>query len=263
MRFASPVFLALMLAAVSTPALAWGPEGHQIVAAIAARELTPNARAKVGALLGGDADALMVLDASWADEIRDARPETAPWHFVDIEIGSGGYNLVRDCAANNCVVAQILRDEHILSDPRASAPDKAEALRFLIHFAGDLHQPLHAADRHDDGGGKVMLRWRNKRLSLHQMWDRDVVEALGRDSVQIGVQIDSQLSPQQKAQIRAGAPADWANESFGMAANEIYAKLPAGKRVVDDYPDRESAVARLQLARAGLRLAAILNGLFR
>src|ERR1700761_6737475 len=127
-------FTALLLLLVVNPAFAWAPEGHQIVAAIAARELTPNARAQVSALLGGRADALMILDSSWADEIRQQRPETSSWHYVNIEIGSQGYVSSRDCPAGNCVVAQIERDIALLSNSRAPAPARKEALLFLIHF---------------------------------------------------------------------------------------------------------------------------------
>src|SRR5207302_1473125 len=101
----SPRFLAIVLLFLPLrPALAWAPLGHQVVAAIAAHQLTPVARARIGALLGGDAGAVMVLDSSWADEIRDARPQTAPWHYVNIEIGRPGYDSARDCPAGDCVI---------------------------------------------------------------------------------------------------------------------------------------------------------------
>src|ERR1700722_10625252 len=120
-------FTAVFLFLASTPAFASVPEGHQIVAGIAARELTPRARAEVSSLLGGDAGAMMVLESSWADEIRQQRPETMAWHYVNIELGSHGYVASRDCPNGDCVVAQIGRDAAILSDSRAPAPAKKEA----------------------------------------------------------------------------------------------------------------------------------------
>jgi hypothetical protein len=263
MRSALPFLFMLLFLAFSAPALAWAPEGHQIVAAIALAELTPAARARVAALLGGEN--MMVLDSNWADEIKQQRPETAAWHFVNIEIGSRNYDPARDCGGGNCVVAQIERDRRTLSDPRASQAEKAEALRFLIHFVADVHQPLHAADRQDKGGNNLMVRLGGKRLSLHQVWDQDVVVAMGNDSARIAAAIDGQLTPAQKAQMRAGTPADWANESFGVAAREIYAHLPehGTVRLPENYARTQSGVARLQLARAGIRLAAMLNGIFK
>jgi hypothetical protein len=257
-------FTAILLLLLPVPAFAWAPEGHQIVAAIAVRELTPNARARVSSLLGGKAEALMILEASWADEVRQQRPETGAWHYVNIETGSRGYAAARDCPGGNCVVAQIERDAGILSDPRAATPAKKEALLFLIHFVADIHQPLHAADHNDKGGNGTLVRLRGKRLSLHQVWDQNVVTVMGDDSERIAADIDGQLTLQQKTQIAKGTPADWANESFALASREIYGPLPPSGRITlpPDYPARELAVTRLQLARAGLRLAAILNRVF-
>jgi len=107
------------------PALAWGPEGHEVIAHIAARELTPKAKAQVSALLGGDAEAMMVADSNWADEIRDARPDTARWHFVDIPLGSAGFVRARDCPDNDCVVGQIEADARIVAD--SSQPNAKRA----------------------------------------------------------------------------------------------------------------------------------------
>ena len=134
-----------------TQAFAWGAEGHRSVAAIAADGLTLAARRQVEELPGGDPSVAMMEASTWADEIRMKRPRTAPWHFVDVPIGSAGYDPQRDCRNDDCVVAQIDRDEKIIADRQLSLPVRTEALRFLIHFVGDLHQPLHAADNHDHG----------------------------------------------------------------------------------------------------------------
>ena len=251
------------------PAFAWAPLGHQVVAAVAARHLTQAARAQVSALLDGEAGAMMVLDPNVGRRNTCSdRPETAAWHYVNIEIGSSGYNAARDCPGGNCVVAQINRDAAILSGwPCFPAQRKVEALRFLIHFVGDVHQPLHAADRQDKGGNDENINWHGKRLSLHQIWDQDVVTALGRDYGQNSRRMMPRLlRAQQKQQMSGGtAPVDWANESFALAGREIYAPLPPYGRIhlPEDYMVRESSVARLQLEKAGLRLAATLNRIYR
>ncbi len=258
-------FLLPFLMAISPPAFAWGPQGHEIVARIAADNLTPSAHLRISQLLGGDAPALMVLDSNWADEIRADRPDTAAWHFVNIEIGAKGYDPRRDCPRDDCVVAQIGRDAAALRDPRADHAARLDALRFLIHFVGDLHQPLHAADRHDKGGNSFAVFEGRRRSNLHRVWDQDVVEALGPDAMSVAGGIERGISPQDKGHIAAGSPTDWANESFQVAAHEIYARLPSNGpvRLPRDYTDREKAVVRQQLARAGLRLAAMLNTIFR
>jgi hypothetical protein len=258
-------FLFVFLLAIPIPAYAWGPEGHEVIAHIAADNLSPAAHLRISQFLGGDAPALMVLDSNWADEIRADRPQTTNWHFVNIEIGSKGYDPRRDCAQGDCVVAQIGRDVAMLRDPKAPHAAKIEALRFLIHFVGDLHQPLHAADRRDKGGNNLAVFLNGRRSNLHRVWDEDLVKALGPDPGAIAGSIESGLSPQDKVKIAAGTPADWANESFGVASKEIYARIPSRGpvRLPRDYTSREKQAVRLQLARAGVRLAMLLNQIYR
>ncbi len=262
---ASLRFLLPMLLAFSAPAHAWGPQGHEIAARIAADNLTPVAHLRISQLLGGDAPALMVLESNWADEVRADRPQTAGWHYVNIEIGSRGYDRRRDCARDNCVVRQIERDIGLLRDPRAPRAARLDAFRFLIHFVADLHQPLHAADRHDKGGNSVNVLQGRRRSNLHRVWDQDVVVALGSDSMRVAASLERDLVPADRAKMMAGTPADWANESFQIASREIYASLPAGGpvRLPRDYTEREKTAVRQQLLRAGLRLAAILNAIYR
>jgi hypothetical protein len=128
-----------------------------------------------------------------------------------------------------------------------------------------LHQPLHAADRHDKGGNGFAVFEGRRRSNLHRVWDQDVVEALGPDAMTVAADIEANLSPQDKAKIMAGTPADWANESYQVAEREIYARLPGSGpvRLPRDYTSRERAAVRQQLLRAGLRLAATLNAIYR
>ena len=255
-----PKFLfcaALMLAA--QPAFAWGPEGHEIIAALALRELTPAVRSQVARLMGGAA--MMVQDSNWADEIRDQRRETGRWHFVDIPLRAEGYDMRRDCPDQACVVAQIEGDRHILANPRLNDATRAEALRFLIHFVGDAHQPLHAEDNDDKGGNDVHVTLGRKRASLHRVWDSEVPEALGRDPDAIAADIARSISPAQRHAWAGGSPAQWADEAHAIARDEIYPPLMNRRevRLPRDYAFREASLARLQLAKAGVRLAWVLN----
>lgn len=255
---------ALFLLPLASPVKAWGPEGHEIIARIAADNLTPSAHLRISQLLGGDAPALMVLNADWADEIRSERPQTVAWHFVNIEIGSKGYNPRRDCRHDDCVVAQINRDVTTLKDGKASRTARLEAFFFLIHFVGDVHQPLHAADRHDKGGNNLIVILNHRRTNLHSIWDQDVVEALGHNPLLVAANIEPRFSAAQKAAMMRGTPADWANESFEIAAQDIYGHIRARRlvRLPADYPQKQKAIVRLQLERAGLRLAMLLNRIF-
>jgi hypothetical protein len=245
---------------------AWGVEGHQIVAHIAARELTGAASAQLQDLLGGDAEAAMVQVSTWADEVRRARPDTAPWHFVvDIPVGSAGYDAGRDCRNDDCIVAQIEREKTILANRQLTPTMRAEALRFLIHFVGDVHQPLHAADNHDRGGNGIRVSIDGKQTNLHAIWDTEAVTVLGTDAHTLADTLEAQVSSADRKQWQSESTRDWANESFQVASTEIYAKLmgsgdtKAPIMFPNTYAASERTVVITQLEKAGVRLAWILN----
>jgi len=239
--------------------MAWGAEGHEIVAAVALRELTLPARNEVGRLLGGPV--MMIHDASWADEIRDARPDTGGWHYVDIPLSAGGYDAQRDCGDGNCVVAQIDKDLRVLFSHGLPDGVRAEALRFLIHFVADVHQPLHAEDNDDKGGNQVRVRIGRERANLHKLWDVDVVDPLGPDPDTIADSITHDLSFSQRKDWQSGTPSRWANEAHAIAREHIYPPLSGARevRLPRDYAVREAPLARILLAKAGVRLAWLLN----
>jgi hypothetical protein len=251
--------LTLALLVLPSPALAWGAEGHEIVALIAARELTPAARAQAAHLLGGEA--MLVLESNWADEIRDQRRDTGRWHFVDIPLAAPGYAPRRDCPDRACVVAQIENDARILGNRKLSDSARAEALRFLIHFVADVHQPLHAEDNGDRGGNQIRVEIGRERSNLHHVWDQDVVEALGPDAGAVAGDIARALSPAERKAWAAGTPAVWANESHAIARDQIYPPLTGRRslRLPRDYAWRQAPLTRMLLAKAGIRLAWVLN----
>jgi hypothetical protein len=253
-----PILAALLLLAPA-PAQAWGPQGHEIVAAIAMAELTPAARSQVTRLLGGPA--MMVHDSNWADEIRDQRRNTGRWHYVDIPLEAPGYDPRRDCRGEDCVVAQLENDVRVLSNPRQSNAVRAEALRFLIHFVADVHQPLHAEDHDDRGGNQVRVMIGRYRANLHRVWDSEVIDALGSDPGSEANAIERSITQAQRKAWASGSPAGWANEAHTIARDQIYPPL-AGRRearLPRDYAVRQAPVTRLLLAKAGVRLAFLLN----
>lgn len=263
-------WFALAVLVAPSPCLAWGAEGHRIVAAIAADQLTLAAQAQVATLLGSnDAKAAMVAVSTWADEIRRQRPNTAPWHFVDIPVSAPSYDADRDCRRGDCVVAQIERDARIVGDRQLVAPVRAEALRFLIHFVGDVHQPLHDEDNGDRGGNRVQVVLGRRHTNLHAVWDVDVVRALGHDPEEVALRLEREITPAEKREWSAGSAVQWANEAHQIAQREIYGRI-SGQIGTDapivltlQYPRQESAVAAQQLEKAGVRLAAVLNAALR
>jgi beta-galactosidase beta subunit len=259
-----------LLILASSQALAWGREGHQIIALIAAHDLKPATTAQVADLLDSpDVTEGMERYSTWADEIRPSRRDTSPWHYVDIELGSNGYDAARDCPNDDCVVGQITRDIAILRDKSLAKPIRAEALRFLIHFVGDLHQPLHCSDNHDRGGNEVKVVLGRRHTNLHAVWDTPVVEALGRDPAVVAGELSSRITAANRAAWGRGSAIPWANECFGLSKRQVYGRM-SGSGGTDapvvlppDYARRSAPVAAQQLESAGVRLAAILNAVLK
>src|SRR5580698_9933127 len=131
-------WLGMLLALVSVEqAFGWGQEGHSIIAEIAERRLDAETLRKVKVLLGGEVS--MASVASWADDYRALHPETGGWHFVNIPLDTPVYDPARDCDKGNCVVQALARFTAILSDCSKSLSERSDALKFVIHFVGDVH----------------------------------------------------------------------------------------------------------------------------
>jgi hypothetical protein len=239
--------------AVPSPAFAWGPVGHEIVARIAASELTPKARHRIETLLGAPAADSMAAVASWADWQTGERPETRPWHYVNIELGAAAYDAARDCPHDACIVAQIQRERRILADLGRPPAERVQALKFLLHFVGDLHQPLHCADNHDRGGNDVAIAEGETVTNLHAVWDRLPARTFATDPRAAAGMLASRIALAERAAWTRGTVEQWADESFAIARDRIYGRL---KR---PSADADPAIMRVQLEKAGVRLAVLLN----
>ena len=286
MKFAAALGVVLIsVAAVPEPALAWGTEGHKVVAAIAQGYLTPAVRAKVDALLATDTSTLtahdMLSEATWADAWRSAgHRETAQWHFVDIEISHPDVKAA--CfgdppastpasagPAQACVIDRINAFAKELANPATAPAERLLALKYLLHFVGDMHQPLHAADNDDRGGNCVLLSLSGPRTTnLHSYWDTATVTALGADPVTLAASLKAKIKSRDATKWRKGDPLSWANESFGVAKAVAYwpgapASCPQDHATLILLPTGYDAAAQkavaLQLQRGGVRLALVLN----
>jgi hypothetical protein len=248
--------LAALLCA-GIPALAWGPEGHALVARIADAQLTAAARAQVAAILGPGAT--MASVSSWPDQIRRERPQTAPWHYVDIPIDKPGLDMERDCPKGNCVIAAIASMRAKLRDAATPPAERREALMFVIHFVGDMHQPLHSSDNHDKGGNDVHIVFHGQPGNLHGLWDSGLLGRMGKED-ELFPRL-SAASAGRRRKFAKGTVNDWAEQAHKLAQQTTYGKLPHGSpvEITADYERRADAMIDLQIERAGARLAAVLN----
>ncbi|MBZ5539079.1 MAG: S1/P1 nuclease [Acidobacteriia bacterium] len=307
--------LILVLAAAaalffSPVAQAWGCKGHQTVALLAEKHLTPAAKQMFVALLqnnpvdpklkrfcGGEAADDFADAATWADDVRTLHPETAPWHFLDIPRGAPRGALTPFCGAAGCVTQAIEQQLAILKDKTAASAQRAEALRFLIHFVGDLHQPLHTTTNGDRGGNCVPIRYFHRiphlngssyEPNLHHLWDTEILErqAAGADPAEIADSLEASFASKipnwQQARMHLE---DWAWEGHQHAEETAYGALAKkiavepnvavntcadnhniGARMLHKhivagptYQNQAAAVVEESLAQAGIRLAMILN----
>jgi hypothetical protein len=308
------VLAAAFLFSAPSSAWAWGCDGHQVVALIAERNLTPHALEMVKQILRdapidpslsryckeGGTDPM--ADAStWADDIRAMRPETAPWHYLDIPLGTPHRDMANFCPLPDSCVTQAITDQiAILRSPGVDPPKKGEALRFLIHFVGDLHQPLHATTNNDQGGNCVPVAFfdalpqlRNTATesytpNLHGVWDVNIFAkmTMGKTPEQAALDLDQSFRSKIVRWKRGRTDVNgWIWESYQLAQKVVYGKLPVripieSRQVVKSCSDDNHASARMlklnerleqpyqnvaapvvqqQIAKAGSRLALVLN----
>jgi hypothetical protein len=256
-------FMACLL--MTGQALAWGSEGHRIVAEIAEQYLEPTTTRQVRELLAIENQTTLAEIANWADQIRGQRRNTAPWHFVDIPIGAAGYDAVRDCPRGACVVAKIDEFAAQLRDRSLPPHQRLEALKFLVHFVGDVHQPLHAADDDDKGGNEVRVQFLGHRTNLHAVWDTALLAPVVHgDERGYALMLDGRITQADNAKWGGGSAVDWANDSHVIAAQVIYRDLPHEASALPAAYERHALpVVNEQLEKAGVRLGALLNATLR
>jgi hypothetical protein len=267
-------------AASAGPALAWGDEGHEIIALIARDHLAPPVRARVDELLAGDQDRLTAPDmaarATWADKWRSTHPETAGWHYINLELNRPDFYAACKRSGASCIVDKLSLFESELSNTRISDWQRVFALKMVLHLVGDLHQPLHAADSHDRGGNCEQVRYTPPIMSvrvrpaevtsLHAYWDSAGVTELGRDPQSVAAALERNITPAQVSAWSTGKSEDWALESFAVARGAVYnyggplACVPGQPTPLSRaYQDQAKVVTAQQLSRAGIRLATVLN----
>lgn len=250
----------LFVLLIPSTLFAWGGDGHQIVCLIAEEHLSSAAKAGIHDLLG-DANISDAEIASWADNIRRGRRNTASWHFVDIPVDATSCDEQRDGKHGKNVIDKINQFERVLSDHNTSREKRAEALKFLVHFVGDLHQPLHCADRDDKGGNTRLVFFLDqpRALNLHIVWDTTILlHRKGKTRVlQYAMTLNHKISKEQARQWKQGTIEDWANESHMVAVNVAYKGVPADgppPKLDQAYVDRAADTIDQQLQRSGVRL---------
>jgi len=254
-----PILLFAVALGTATPlGFAWGREGHEVIALIAERYMTGGALAKTHDLLGG---ASISSVASWADDYRHDHPETGSWHYIDIPLPESQIDMARECANGQCVIAQTEHFLSVLKDRTAVPTSRAEALRFVVHFVGDLHQPLHDEDADDKGGNTRRVIFDGRPDNLHWVWDTGLLEDINRNPEALAAELEAKITAADRATWETGSIEDWVMEGHRLAQTVAYGDLggenPAS--ITAAYERQADPVIELQLEKAGVRLAHILN----
>jgi hypothetical protein len=274
------IAFAFLLLAFPAPALAWGAFGHNTTAEIAEANISPQSRVKIARLIAGDTALgtpecriYSLADASnWPDCVRRTRWRwgyTAAWHYRTAPICEE-YNARRNCAGGNCVVAQIERSHRMLADESLPAHIRLEALAFMVHFAGDIHMPLHSGDKNDRGGNDRETAYGIvEGLNLHWIWDGPLAERAITSSDRPTVR---RYTLAERAELGGGDAAEWGRESWQLARDFVYPKafdrdpcageLPRQTRLSQQDIAEMVPVARRRVQQAGIRIAALIESAF-
>lgn len=270
-----------LLALLPAPASAWGDYAHRQTARVAEANVSPDVRAKTRALLAREKDLgtpkcpLRTLeDASvWADCVRGESWRwgyTAAWHYRTAPICEA-FNPRGNCAGGNCVTAQIQRAHRVLADESLPAPVRLEALAFMVHFAGDVHMPLHSGDNEDRGGNDREADYGIiPSLNLHWIWDGPLAERAISDPADPVVR---PYASAERAELAGGTPDEWGRESWEIARSFVYptafdtenlcdGTLPKKAALTQEDIVRGVPIAKRRVQQAGLRIASLLESAF-
>ena len=252
-------------------ASAWGADGHRLICAMAEAKLTPEAKSmlseimSMGKFLDNNADEDFPEACLWPDKARHTTHKGSyEEHFINVPKSEDSVDLARDCAALNCVATAIQRNlVYLFRDAQGKREKarKAAALRFLAHFVGDLHQPLHVGNGEDWGGNKIRVNWYGKEANLHGIWDYEILKKAGityPDSLEYLQEIKPEDST---SDVLA-----WIRTSFRLARNNAYKDtegnlIASGDTLSDAYFERAKPIVMSQISLSSSRLSYLLNEL--
>ncbi|MGE8280994.1 MAG: S1/P1 nuclease [Stenotrophomonas sp.] len=256
--------LVLALSLASADALAWGAQGHRLVARVAEPALNTTAKAEIDRLLALEPGATLSSIAPWADQLRKEDPDlgrrSASWHYVNMAEDDCVYQQPRHCVDGNCVVEALKAQAAILADHAKPDSERLQALKFVVHLVGDLHQPMHAGYGHDRGGNNYQVQYDGRGTNLHSVWDSGMFYQLHLSDDQFLSRLQALPAPVgiRPPSLQQDAPA-WAEQTCRIATRKgLY---PSGHKIGERYGNTWRPVAEAQVRLAGEQLAALLNQL--
>jgi hypothetical protein len=258
-------FLSVTVLFAAAALMSWGVTGHRAVATIAEHHLSAAAKSAVRELLG---DTSLADVSTWPDEILHRQPEyrhTAPWHYLNLPLGLSYAEFetkVKGMGSEN-VYGALQEQEKVLASTSSTRAEKIEALKFVVHFVGDLHQPMHISREEDKGGNTIQLNYDGKGTNLHALWDSRLIDHEGLTYLQMAEQYDH-ATPAQVRQWQADPLMQWIWESY-QASSRLYSEVDSLKSssIDDSYYQAHISIIHDRIVKAGIRLAGVLNDIFK
>ena len=269
-----------LLILLPVTAIAWSALGHRLVAALALHQLNPKAAAEVAVLLKGEPDPTLAGVATWADDLRTTDPErfraTSRWHYINAVGGGCGFDLARDCPDGNCAVGALQRETAILGDPSQPLEARRDALKWVVHLVGDLHQPLHANSRTDRGGNQFQISLRTsiqpegyalkqyvngvQGTNLHSVWDFYILANRKLDLNAYVAALEQSPSATAATEARAStSPLQWAEESCQLTLQPGLYPPDNKHTMTSHYLEQMRPLAEQRVQVGAIRLADLLN----
>lgn len=252
------VFLLLVVFFININASSyWGPTGHRVIGEIAEKHINNKTKKEIQKLLKNKSLAFV---STFGDEIKSDNRyrKFSSWHYVNMELDENYQDSGKNPKGD--LVTGIAYCKKIIKDEGASDEDRAFYLKLLIHFMGNLHQPMHIGLKSDKGGNDFKLKWFNKRTNLHRVWDSDMIDGFKMGYLELAENADY-LTSNQIEGIQQGTVVDWVNEAHELT-KEVYSSVEIGDNLWYQYSYKYMNTARSQMQIAGIRLAKVLNELF-
>jgi hypothetical protein len=235
----------------------WSATGHRVVGKIAFKYLKPATKRKIKKLLNNQS---LDFVSTYADDIKSDKryDEFYTWHFINIPLESDYETSEKNPKGD--LVTGINYCIKIIEDKNAKQEDRVFYLKLLIHFIGDLHQPMHVGLLEDKGGNDFKLKWFYDDTNLHAVWDREMIDSYGMSYTELADNADA-LNKNQVKTIQEGSLIDWVNDTH-ILTRQVYANVKPGENLRYSYSYDNFETVRSQLQKAGIRLAKILNNIF-
>lgn len=255
-------FIPVLLVACSFMLISWGVVGHRAIGKIAENHLTPKAKAAVEKLLGTESLAMV---STYPDEIRSYQQYayTAPWHYVNLPDGLTyeAFSTQLKALDKPNVYKALLNCVADLKDPAKTNEEKVFALKFLVHLVGDLHQPMHTGHSEDSGGNAVKVKLMRKESNLHGLWDSGLIDYAGMSYNELAASCDH-TSTQEAKQWQKEDVVKWTYESYEIS-RQLYAEAAQNPEFDYNYYPKHADIVKKRIAQAGIRLAGILNEIYK